>query len=124
LEAIPWVRSISEVRIYSRNRTHAENLCGAADPGGPSPPKSAAPHCMFAQSVQEAVNGADIIVTATNSKEPILRLEWIAPGAHITAVGSSIAAARELDGATVAASSLFVDRRESTVNESGDFLFE
>jgi ornithine cyclodeaminase len=38
-------------------------------------------------------------------------------------VGSSIAAARELDSATVAASSLFVDRRESTVNESGDYLF-
>jgi ornithine cyclodeaminase len=41
---------------------------------------------------------------------------------HINAVGSSIAAARELDGATVAAASLFVDRRESTVNESGDYL--
>ena len=51
------------------------------------------------------------------------RLEkWIAAGAHLNAVGSSIASARELDGATVAASSLFVDRRESTVNESGDYL--
>ncbi|MGZ4777723.1 MAG: ornithine cyclodeaminase family protein, partial [Thermoanaerobaculia bacterium] len=53
----------------------------------------------------------------------IVRREWIAPGTHINAVGSSIATARELDGAVVAAASLFVDRRESTVNESGDFLF-
>jgi ornithine cyclodeaminase len=68
------------------------------------------------------VTGADIIVTATSSREPVLRHEWIAPGTHINAVGSSIAAARELDAQTVVASSLFVDRRESTVNESGDYL--
>ena len=92
--AIPLVRSIREIR-----------MCGRGD------------------SVEEAVRGADIIVTATSSREPILRREWISPGAHINAVGSSIAAARELDGATVAAASLFVDRRESTVNESGDYLF-
>ncbi len=98
LRAIPLVRSIREVRTYSRS-------------GG------------SASSAEEAVRGADIIVTATNSREPVLRREWIGPGAHINAVGSSIAAARELDGATVAASSLFVDRRESTVNESGDYLF-
>jgi ornithine cyclodeaminase len=45
------------------------------------------------------------------------------PGTHINAVGSSVATTRELDSATVAASSLFVDRRESTTNESGDYLF-
>ena len=92
--AIPLVRDIKEIR-----------MCGR---GG---------------NAEEAVRGADIIVTATNSREPILKREWISPGAHINAVGSSIAAARELDGATVAAASLFVDRRESTVNESGDYLF-
>jgi len=93
-KAIPLVRDIAEVRI-----------------------------CKRGESVEEAVRGADIVVTTTNSKEPIVKREWIAPGTHINAVGSSIAAARELDGATVAAASLFVDRRESTVNESGDYLF-
>jgi ornithine cyclodeaminase/alanine dehydrogenase-like protein (mu-crystallin family) len=68
------------------------------------------------------VRGADIIVTATSSKEPVIRREWIAPGAHINAVGSSVATAREIDSATMAAASLFVDRRESTINESGDYL--
>ena len=64
-----------------------------------------------------------MIVTATNSSEPVLKREWIAPGAHINAVGSSIRSARELDTETIAAKTLFVDRRESTLNESGDYLF-
>jgi ornithine cyclodeaminase/alanine dehydrogenase-like protein (mu-crystallin family) len=93
-QAIPLVRDVREIRLCGRN-----------------------------DSAEEAVRGADIIVTATSSREPVLRREWIRPGAHINAVGSSIAAARELDGAAVAAASLFVDRRESTINESGDFLF-
>jgi len=91
--AIPLVRPIREIR-----------LCGRGE------------------SVEEAVRGADIIVTATSSREPILKREWVAPGTHINAVGSSIAAARELDAGLVASASLFVDRRESTVNESGDYL--
>ncbi len=98
LQAIPLVRQIRETRQFSRR-------------GG------------NVGSAEEAVRGADIIVTATSSREPVLRREWLSPGAHINAVGSSIAAARELDSATVAAASLFVDRRESTVNESGDYLF-
>lgn len=109
LKALPLVRNISDIRIYSRDRAKAEAL-------------ATSPATRSAADAESAVRGADIIVTATSSPEPVLRLEWIAPGAHINAVGSSIAAARELDGATVAAASLFVDRRESTVNESGDYL--
>jgi ornithine cyclodeaminase len=63
-----------------------------------------------------------VVVTATNAKEPILRREWLSPGVHINAVGSSIATARELEADLVASATLFVDRRESTVNESGDYL--
>lgn len=105
LEALPLVRNIRSVKVYSRSGVR--NMPGA----------TAAP------SAQDAVRDADIIVTATSSKEPVLRREWLAPGVHINAVGSSIPSARELDGPTVAAASLFVDRRESTVNESGDYLF-
>ncbi|MGN6182911.1 MAG: ornithine cyclodeaminase family protein [Thermoanaerobaculia bacterium] len=98
LEAIPLVRDIVDVRVFSRSSGTVA-------------------------SAEEAVRGADIVVTATNSREPVLKREWLKPGAHINAVGSSIPSARELDGATIAASSLFVDRIESTVNESGDYLF-
>src|SRR5947207_8660241 len=98
LEAIPLVRDVREIRIFSR--TKQQN----------------------AKSIEEAVRGADIIVTATSAKEPILKREWISPGNHINAVGSSIKSTRELDSDTVKAASLFVDRRESTLNESGDYL--
>jgi ornithine cyclodeaminase/alanine dehydrogenase-like protein (mu-crystallin family) len=98
LEAIPLVRNIREIRIFSR--TKQQN----------------------ARSIEEAVKGADIIVTATSAKEPILKREWISPGSHINAVGSSIKSTRELDSETVKAASLFVDRRESTLSESGDYL--
>jgi ornithine cyclodeaminase/alanine dehydrogenase-like protein (mu-crystallin family) len=111
LEAIPLVREVDEIRLYSRSRDKAEGL---------------AAHDRRARvvgSLEEAVRGAEIIVTATSSREPVLRREWLADGAHINAVGSSIAAAREVDSATMAVASLFVDRRESTVNESGDYLF-
>ena len=93
-EAIPLVRDIREIR-----------MCGR---GG---------------NAEEAVRGADIVVTATNSRDPVLKLEWLSPGVHINAVGSSVAFKRELDSETVAAASLFVDRVESTVNESGEYLF-
>jgi ornithine cyclodeaminase len=130
LRAIPVVRDIQEVRVFSRTRAKAEALVaginGTPINGAPAlAGEGGTKHRLkpvLHLSVEEAVRGADIIVTATSSREPVLRREWIAPGTHINAVGSSIAAARELDSAAVAASSLFVDRRESTVNESGDYL--
>jgi ornithine cyclodeaminase/alanine dehydrogenase-like protein (mu-crystallin family) len=74
-------------------------------------------------SAEEAVRGADVVVTATSAPEPIVKREWLPEGAHVNAVGSSIPTTRELDTETMAAAALFVDRRESTINESGDYLF-
>jgi len=108
LGAIPLVRNINDVRIVSRTREKAEKLVGDG--------------VRVMESVEEAVKGADIVVTATSSREPVIKRVWLDDGVHINAVGSSIAAARELDSDTVAAASLFVDRRESTENESGDYL--
>lgn len=75
-----------------------------------------------AESVEQAVRAADVVVTATSSREPVIRREWIGAGTHINAVGSSVKSARELDSQTVADARLFVDWRESTLNESGDVL--
>ncbi len=74
-------------------------------------------------SVEAAVRGANLIVTVTSSSEPVIKREWISPGTHINAVGASVKSAREIDTATMAAARFFVDRRESTLNESGDYLF-
>jgi len=108
LEAIPVVRKIDEVRIFSRGQEKAKKL--------------ATGNRQLATSAEQAIRGADIIVTATSAKEPVIKREWIKPGAHINAVGSSVKTTRELDSETVKAASLFVDRRESTLNESGDYL--
>jgi ornithine cyclodeaminase/alanine dehydrogenase-like protein (mu-crystallin family) len=58
----------------------------------------------------------------TSAREPVLEGAWLSPGAHVNAVGSSQPTARELDTDAVRRARLFVDRRESTVNEAGDFL--
>jgi len=73
-------------------------------------------------TAEEAVRDADVICTTTASAEPVVERQWLKPGVHINAVGSSIPTAREIDSQTMADASLFVDRRESTLNEAGDFL--
>jgi ornithine cyclodeaminase len=115
LEAMLVARKISGVRVWSHHFEHAQKFAQAS--AGHSVPIKAV------GSVKEAVDGADIICTVTSATEPILQGHWISPGTHINAVGSSVAFARELDTAAVVNSKLFVDRRESTVNEAGDFLF-
>ena len=71
---------------------------------------------------EDVLREADVVCTCTSAREPILRRDWLAPGAHVNAVGSSVPSARELDEATVAAATLVVDRRESALNEAGDLL--
>ena len=75
-----------------------------------------------AGSVPEAVEGADIVVTATSSAQPVLRREWLAAGSHVNAVGACLPHAREIDTATMAEAAVFADSRESVRSESGDYL--
>jgi ornithine cyclodeaminase len=109
VDAMQTVLDDPIIRIWSRNPAHAEALALET-------------HSLVAGSVEEALAGADIVCTTTAAREPILRLSWLAPGTHVNAVGASVPSARELDAETMEAASLFVDRRESTVNESGDYL--
>jgi len=76
-----------------------------------------------AESAEAAVRNADIVITATNSREPVLRGEWLKPGAHINAVGSNRAEARELDNDAVRQSAFIcVDSIEQARIEAGDLL--
>jgi ornithine cyclodeaminase len=113
LRAIPLVRSISEIRVWSRTPESAARLADSEAGAIPITPVA---------SVAEAVAGADIVCTTTASREPILHGSQLEPGMHINAVGSSVPFARELDTDAMSRSRIFVDRRESTLNESGDFL--
>lgn len=114
LESISVVRQLDEVRVWSRSGTRAHELARRASSHGA--------RIVVCDSVQRAVDGADIVCTVTSSREPVLRGEWITPGTHINAVGASLATSRELDSAAVANARLYVDRRESAMNEAGDFL--
>ncbi|HSB12083.1 MAG TPA: ornithine cyclodeaminase family protein [Blastocatellia bacterium] len=116
IEAMACVRKIRRARVASSRFEHAKRF--AADLGSrysfPIEPVG---------TVESAVRDADLIVTATTAEQPIIRRDWISPGAHVNVVGSSIPTTREIDSATMAVASLFVDRRESTTNEGGDYLF-
>lgn len=116
LAAMSQVRLVKRCRIVSRQLEHAQNFAEEM--------KHDFSFALEAvETVEEALAGADLIVTATTAVEPIVRREWISAGAHLNLVGSSTPKGREVDSETMAAASLFVDRRESTINEAGDYLF-
>ena len=115
LLAMACVRPLRRVRVASRSRERAEALAAELRP-------QVRFAIELAPTVETAVRGADIIVTVTSSAEPMLRREWIADGAHLNVVGASLPTAREVDSDMMAAARLFVDRRESTLTEAGDYL--
>lgn len=115
LAAMLEARPVRRVRVYSPTPSRREAF---AETEG-------ARHGITVEAVgsaEEAVRGADLICTTTSSDTPVLEGAWISPGAHVNAAGSSVKNARELDTAAVQRSRLFVDRRESAVNEAGDYL--
>jgi ornithine cyclodeaminase len=116
LRALALVRPFREVRVFSPNAEHADALVAAAS-------EEAGDGVRFeaAASAREAVEGADVVVTATNSRTPVLERAWLADGSHVNAIGASVPSARELDVETIAAAELFVDSRESAANEAGDY---
>lgn len=115
LEAIAVVRSLASVKVWSRTRAHAERLAREHASLSPCPIEVCA-------TVPDAVIGADLIVTATHATGPILRYEWISPGAHLCIVGSSHPRHREVDTATVLHSLVYVDSRAAAAVEAGDLL--
>ena len=116
LVAMSEVRLIKRCRIASRRIEHARNFVEEMRPDFSFPLEPV-------ETVAAALEDADLIVAVTNTVEPIVKREWISAGAHLNLVGSSTPKTREVDSETMAAASLFVDRRESTINEAGDYLF-
>jgi ornithine cyclodeaminase/alanine dehydrogenase-like protein (mu-crystallin family) len=116
LEAMRQVRKIRRIVVWNPSPGSARRFA-----------ESESKRCPLPIEVQESsradVSGADIICTVTPSLEPVLFGESIPDGAHINAVGACQANSRELDTAAVVKARLFVDSRESTLSESGDFLF-
>jgi len=107
LEALSHVRHFEEMRVWSRTPDHAKRF--------------AQEHNARAMDAESAVRGADVIVTATNAREPVVKGAWVKRGAHINAVGSVRPTWRELDD-DVMANVVVVDSREAALKESGDVI--
>ena len=115
LAAMRSVRSLRRVRVWSRSRENADRFAREETSNvGVRIEPVAAP--------EDAVQGADLVCSTTASREPVLRGAWLAPGAHVNAVGACFPASRELDTEAVVRSRFFTDCRESCLQESGDFL--
>ncbi|HEY4337536.1 MAG TPA: ornithine cyclodeaminase family protein [Puia sp.] len=111
IESISLVRTIKEIRLWGRNKHKAEQLA-----------ESKGIKITITDTPQQAVKDADIICTLTAATQPILKGEWIKPGAHLNVVGSCTPNAREVDTEAVVKSKIFTDKYESLFNEAGDFL--
>jgi alanine dehydrogenase len=107
LEALRLVRGFRDVRVWSPRRAVA-----FAEEHG----------IRAAASAEEAVQGADVVVTVTTSPTPVLLGEWLSPGAHINAVGAPRPDWRELDEEVLRRATVYVDSREAAMKESGDMI--
>jgi ornithine cyclodeaminase/alanine dehydrogenase-like protein (mu-crystallin family) len=109
LEALRLVREFHEVRAWSPNPDHLRQF--ATETGTRAMP-----------SAEDAVRGADVVVTVTPSPTPVVHSDWISDGTHVIAVGSCQPTRRELDPALVARSRLIVDSRDAALKEAGDVV--
>ena len=102
LETFPRIRDFNEVRVASRNHERAHDLAAHH------------PRAHATTSFEQAVLGADVVACCTDAREPILRLDWLKPGVHISSVGGTFGP--ELDAETVNASRIFVEWRGAAAN--------
>ena len=115
IQALSRVRKIQRIKIYSPSETSAAAIKKELE-------RETGISIEVASSAAEALRGADLVVTASTAKAPIVSPELLKPGAHISAVGSHRPDARELDGATMARAKVVVDSREAMMAECGDIL--
>ena len=108
VEALRLIRQFEEIRVWSPTLQHAKTF--AQEIGA------------TAMRAEKAVRGADVIVTVTSSKTPVLNGDWLKPGCHVNAVGACRPDWRELDDEAMQKSVVFVDSREGALKESGDVI--
>lgn len=108
-------RRLEEVRAYDVVREKAERYAEEMS-------RRLGIDVRVAGSAEEAVKGADIVVTATTSSEPVVKRSWLSPGVHINAIGAYTPEMRELDTETIVDAKVVVDLREAALAEAGDII--
>ncbi|MCR4398597.1 MAG: ornithine cyclodeaminase family protein [Firmicutes bacterium] len=117
------VRDVSEVRIFDVATDRAAALASEITRLAPARGAGRGPKCAAAPGPREAVDGADIVVTATTSTAPVFKAEWLKPGAHINGIGSFRPDMQEVGEDTVLrAARIVVDSREAALEEAGDLI--
>jgi ornithine cyclodeaminase/alanine dehydrogenase-like protein (mu-crystallin family) len=116
-EALQLVRNFEEIRVWSPDKSHADQC---AKEIGARATYAKAPAAK-SKAAEEAVRDADVVVTATSSTTPVLKGTWLKPGCHVNAVGACRPDWRELDDDALH-NVLFVDSREAAMKESGDVI--
>jgi ornithine cyclodeaminase/alanine dehydrogenase-like protein (mu-crystallin family) len=123
-EALQLVRHFEEIRVWSPTQEHAERFAKEIEASSwhrdLADQKLAGSQCHVT-SAENAVRGADVVVTATNSKIPVLKGAWLKPGCHVNAIGACRPDWRELDDDAMS-NVVFVDSHEGAMKESGDVL--
>jgi len=115
VEAIRAVRPIKNIIVWSRNEEKRRKFAEDVSSQGIA--------AQAAATAEEAVRGAQIVMTATNSAEPVIENSWITPGTMINAMGSNVRNRRELPGELVRRAALVaVDSIEQAKIEAGDLI--
>jgi ornithine cyclodeaminase/alanine dehydrogenase-like protein (mu-crystallin family) len=116
--AVAAVRTLREVRVFSRDPAHRDDFVQQVKSS-----VSGSITIRSAGSLQEAVDGAEILTTITPAARPIFPGEWLQAGVHLNVCGSNYPERREVDGRTVARADLVVaDDVEAARVEAGDLL--
>lgn len=109
--ALSSLYKFQQVKIWNHRPNKAQTL--AAELG---------PEVEAVVEAFEAVRDADVVITVTNSRTPVLQAEWVKPGAHINAVGACRPDWCEVAPELMQKSVVYVDTREAAVKESGDII--
>ncbi len=116
LEAVAAVRPLSRARVFGRDGERRRRFCEEMS-------ESLGIDVQPAGAPEEVPVGADILIVATTSREPVLHGDWLRPGQHINAIGANVAYKREVDVEVVRRSScIVVDSEEQALLECGDLI--
>ena len=115
LQAVCAVRKIKSFKAYSPNQEHCRKFCDKMA-------ETLSIEAVAADTPEEVVKGADIVITATTSREPVFEGRWLDEGVHVNAIGANFPAHREIDDETVRRAKIVVDDYEQAFLEAGDII--